>query len=484
MSAKRSTPKFNFIDLFAGCGGLSLGFTRAGLSPQFALELSPMAGETYFKNFHKGANWEDLPLGGTGVLDASTANAAMSAGLVVADIRKFVELMTDKEVIVDPVDVVAGGPPCQGFSMAGRRQRADPRNQLPNAFFDFIHLTKPKVVVMENVLGIHRKFSKESEDSSPLTQLIEVLRTTGTGYAVRPLIVNARHFGVAQNRPRMVLIGVANAVAEAIGFSDSDSVWSTSFNPNNESQNDFLPNAHCLICRENGPHHEHSASEALADLRESGYRLTVDYALDRFRYADRLRNGWDSSIDPPNHVPRSHSPRVRRRFALYRVLAKNRIPSSVLALPGANQELGTDDFDAFLLACGVQRTRDLTKNEVRDIGTESILEAINQLGTKKHSQRIIAADQPAPTVLTLPDDYIHPTENRVLTVRELARLQSFPDDFQFYGKETTGGQLRRIQVPQYSQVGNAVPPALAHGIGNAVMEILRASERSLRPPAR
>jgi DNA (cytosine-5)-methyltransferase 1 len=78
--------------------------------------------------------------------------------------------------------------------------------------------------------------------------------------------------------------------------------------------------------------------------------------------------------------------------------------------------------------------------------------------------------------LTLPDDYIHPKEPRIMTVRELARFQSFPDWFEFRSKETTGGALRRIQVPQYSQVGNAVPPLMAQAIGELLGELLMGHE--------
>ena len=88
------------------------------------------------------------------------------------------------------------------------------------------------------------------------------------------------------------------------------------------------------------------------------------------------------------------------------------------------------------------------------------------------SQRVVKGDEPAPTVVTLPDDYVHPSENRIMTVRELARLQSFPDWFEFRSKETTGSHRRRVEVPQYTQVGNAVPPLMAQAIGELLARIL------------
>ena len=106
---------------------------------------------------------------------------------------------------------------------------------------------------------------------------------------------------------------------------------------------------------------------------------------------------------------------------------------------------------------------------------DELVDLAMQLGTKKHSQRPLDWNQPSPTVVSLPDDYIHPSAARTLTVRELARFQSFPDFFEFRAKETTGGLRRRHEVPQYTQVGNAVPPKLAFAIGATVKKILEAS---------
>jgi DNA (cytosine-5)-methyltransferase 1 len=104
---------------------------------------------------------------------------------------------------------------------------------------------------------------------------------------------------------------------------------------------------------------------------------------------------------------------------------------------------------------------------------ESLAHEMASLASRKHSQRVIRADRPAPTMLSLPDDFIHPRFPRTLTVREMARLQSFPDSFEFFGKVTTGSHRRRVEVPQYTQVGNAVPPLLAAAIGRHLAQILR-----------
>ena len=93
--------------------------------------------------------------------------------------------------------------------------------------------------------------------------------------------------------------------------------------------------------------------------------------------------------------------------------------------------------------------------------------------TKKSSTKLLASDLPTPTLTTLPDDFVHYCEPRILTVREYARIQSFPDDYEFKGKYTTGGQLRRLEVPRYTQVGNAIPPLFAEQAGLALHQTLK-----------
>jgi len=105
-----------------------------------------------------------------------------------------------------------------------------------------------------------------------------------------------------------------------------------------------------------------------------------------------------------------------------------------------------------------------------------------RLATKKQNCRKIVANEPSPTVLTLPDDLVHYSQNRILTVREMARLQSFDDTFEFLGKRTTGGDRRKFETPQYTLVGNAVPPLLAKAIADEVMKNLKME--SIVEPAR
>ncbi len=459
---------------------MSFGFASAGLRPIFGIESSPMAAETYYKNLHPKADWESLIQNSKRSPNALFVKNSIKAGLVVSDIRMFLETQQTEKIRIPEVDIVAGGPPCQGFSMAGRRNNSDPRNQLPNAFFDFIAITRPKIVVMENVVGIHRSFKNAQSSMTPLFQLIEVLKDVGDGYKVQPMQLNARNFGVAQNRPRMILLGVREDIASKADFTPTLDVWKPEISndlANLKSANSdhylHLPVASCLIC--DGPtfNHEHTAGEALADIGPNGYR-PVDYRRREYRYSKVMRAAKNADRHKlQNHVLRSHSERVVQRFALYRVLDRHKIPSSVLSFLSENSSISKRDLAAALKKfTGEPEIPELSRDEQRDVGHANLLDAIDALGTRKHSQKIIKSGLPAPTVLTLPDDYIHPFENRVLSVRELARFQSFPDSFEFFGKETTGGTLRRIEVPQYSQVGNAVPPIMARAIALAVLHIL------------
>jgi len=107
-------------------------------------------------------------------------------------------------------------------------------------------------------------------------------------------------------------------------------------------------------------------------------------------------------------------------------------------------------------------------------GQDKKLDALKSMMTKKQTQRALIASQPAPAALSIPDDACHDDENqlRTLTVREMARIQSFPDWFEFRSKVTTGGQMRKFQVPQYTQVGNAVPPILGKALGRICRDFL------------
>jgi len=145
---------------------------------------------------------------------------------------------------------------------------------------------------------------------------------------------------------------------------------------------------------------------------------------------------------------------------------KHGIPSNLFVLAGK----GALDIESQLKPLEYLLPIQLPTQKVGSINQLACV--VNTLGSLKQSQRALDGDSPSPTITTLPDDLCHYAVDRTLTVREMARLQSFPDSFVFRGKETTGGDKRRTEVPQYSQVGNAVPPLLAEALGLQLKHLL------------
>ena len=186
--------KYTVIDLFAGCGGLSLGLYQAGWDGLFAIEKNANAFETLNYNLIKGKKhfaWPKwLP---QSCLDIIEVNENYSEQLI---------------QLRGKVDLVAGGPPCQGFSMAGKRIEDDVRNQLVFSYIDFISMVQPKLILFENVKGFTYAFDKKkNQDAVPYSQIVtDKLRTLG--YDVIALVIDFSKYGIPQRRKRFILVGV------------------------------------------------------------------------------------------------------------------------------------------------------------------------------------------------------------------------------------------------------------------------------------
>lgn len=328
---------YKYIDLFCGAGGLSLGFDKAGFENIFAVEFNPEFAKTYKRNFPKH-------------------------NLIVDDVRNISEEKISELVNGEDVDVIIGGPPCQGFSIAGNIGRTfidDERNRLFKEFVRFVSFVKPKMFVMENVAAMATHLKGKTIDT-----IVKAFEKAGVGYSVQWQVLNSVNYGVAQERRRIVIVGVRKDL-------------NTEFNY--PTKND----------------HIYTVKDVIGDLP--------------------VLNSGDTS-DIPNHNAMKHSAQMLEKMSYVK-----------------------DGGD---------------RNDIPD-----------ELRPKSGDiRKYIRYDSTKPSVCVTGDmrKIFHYEQNRALTSRELARIQSFPDDFVFEGTS--------IQIQQ--QIGNAVPPKLANQIATQVEEAL------------
>lgn len=387
------------------------------------------------------------------------------------------------------VDLVSGGPPCQSFSMAGLRQKDSEKNSLPWEFAKFAEAIQPKFVLLENVTGILRPFT--GTDGTRYYAWFELAKAfSQIGFVPLCLHINAKFAGVPQNRPRFILLGVRLDIFQQLepSFNESEKLLFEAplafFNIAKTGSDVSLD---CLSPREIANTYDRKlfADSFLSSLVQTEKFVSVKDAIDDLKngpgkgsaFSKKL-NATFSSVIPTrklfNHELRTNNDLVKRRFRLYQILEKQpiEVKKSVLAvLKGSSDEIDATTWQSikaekFLLPTG----------ELGPIKTKSaFLKFLDAHGTKKQTQKALNEDQPAPAALSIPDDACHYDVNhlRTLTVREMARIQSFPDNFVFRSKITTGGQMRSFEVPQYTQVGNAVPPLLGRALGFAVANLIR-----------
>lgn len=391
-----------------------MGLLQAGCQGIFAIERSPLAFETLRHNLvdgkHHKFDWPNwLP------------KKAMTCEDLLANHGAELNDLNGS------IDLLVGGPPCQGFSTAGRRDPTDPRNQMTEQYLLLVEKLKPRYLVIENVAGFNMRF--ESEEG--LDQLIKDTkhdsyadyvagRLEDIGYAVSRGLVNCADFGVPQNRLRYLVLCELKSSKEFIA--------SNLFQKLLDSRNSFLKSKKLPVTR------KISSQEAIGDLLTTGKILTDN--------SDSGRNGF-------KEIKYSEPAELRGYLGLMRINSKGQKPNSLRL---ARHNKATIEY--------------FTKiQEICRPGYCMSVAERKKSGTKKHSTTVLHPNWPAPTITTLPDDIIHYREPRILTVRENARLQSFPDWFEFQGKYTTGGKKRKQECPRYTQVGNAVPPLLGNAIG-------------------
>jgi DNA (cytosine-5)-methyltransferase 1 len=382
--------------------------------------------------------------------------------------------------------------------MAGLRKQDCEKNTLPWEFAKFASAARPRFVLLENVTGILKPF--KDADGNKFYAWVELAKAFAeVQYYPLCLHVNAKYVGVAQNRQRFVLLGVRHDVYSELNknFNHSERILFGKVGRfyeaiRNEQQveaedldcwdvereadaklfeNSFLSP---LVRLRGEATHLVSAKEAISDIPKLAAR---GYSADRLgTHAQMLEAVFRDVVRAPtnlyNHDLRSNSDLVQRRFRVYQVLAEvDAITRSnvVAVLHGKSRALSYADWAALREYQFLKESGEWKRFRAR----EELDEFLMQHRTKKRTQRALQANKPAPATVSIPDDACHYDELRTLTVREMARLQSFPDGFVFTSKITTGGALRSYEVPQYTQVGNAVPPLLGRALGLVVDGLLK-----------
>ncbi len=414
-----------FIDLFSGCGGLSLGLSQAGWQGLFAIERAADAFETFRANF----------LG-----EASRCRFQWPAWLEqsahsIDDVLKFHH--GELGELRNKVDLIAGGPPCQGFSFAGKRNNSDPRNKMFQRYVSFVELINPKFLVLENVPGMNVAHTKRGNKTakSGQTYYDKLHDALGElGYTVGAMILDAANFGVPQRRARLVVIGIRSDMVKK--FPSGCTGLFDAIDVEGGKQLSELGNGAPVTAQQ-------AISDLVVGTGKQVAQHTIEYAgfgarrgYVQLKYEgphdtayQRLMNAGVAPYQMDSMRLARHGEDVRARF--------KKILATSLATNRRGVNLSSDDRESF--------------------------------GMLKHRTVPMSPTQPAPTLTTLPDDILHYCDPRILTVRESARLQSFPDWFTFHGKYTTGGDRRKVECPRYTQVGNAVPPLLAMAIGAGIL---------------
>ena len=400
--------KHRVIDIFSGCGGLSLGLHNAGWQGIFAIEKNPQAFRTLKynlidrRNHFRWPKW--LPMASH-------------------DINEVIDNYSEElKKLKGRVTLIAGGPPCQGFSMAGQRNEEDDRNQLIHAYIKFVSLIMPKLIFFENVKGFTMKFKDNKQKGYAYSELV-LKQLDELGYHVCGKLVNFGDYGVPQKRTRFILIGMRKTAKGA-----SKKKVESFFEKLEDNKFSFLGNKGLVV--------NPTIQDAMSDLVTTKLFPTPDrkgfssseYCEAASGYQKYVRKNYNESI-PHSHSFAKHTDKVKHRLEY------------ILSISTKCKNLSD--------------------------------ELKHKLGIKKQVLVPLMANEQAPTITSHPDDLIHYCEPRILTVREYARLQSFPDDFEFQGKYTTGGKLRKVEVPRYTQIGNAIPPLFGEQSGIILNEMIR-----------
>jgi len=409
--------ELNYIDLFAGAGGLSEGFIRAGFSPIAHVEMNKDACDTiktrtayhWLKENKKAEIYNDY-------LKSETKNKeelwkSVPEHLINSVINKEISENTlpeifnsiDKELNGNKVDLIIGGPPCQAYSIVGRARKdmeSDPRNHLYKHYVKFLEKYNPNMFVFENVPGI-----LSAKNGEYLNKIFKAVKNAGYEVAIPPKNhLNAKDFGVLQDRKRVIIIG-----------------WKKELNLN-------------YPAFETTEHSFQILKDLFSDLKPlkngQGTLNAVAYAKPTTAYLKQtnIRNGLDFVTQ---HIVR---PNNDNDLEIYQIAIEKWNKGKRL------------------------NYAELPKRLIKHTNTDSFVNRFQVVNGKGVSHTVVAH------IAMDGHYYIHPDkkQNRSISVREAARIQSFPDDYFFEGSRTAA----------FKQIGNAVPPLMAEKIAEKIREMI------------
>lgn len=369
------------IDLFCGAGGLSLGFTQAGYRVALANDIEKCCIDTYSHN-HPEIPRENIVCGDINNL--------------LKDINKLKRF--------EKIDIVVGGPPCQGFSMANRQRIIDdPRNKLYKSYVKVVEIVKPKFFVMENVKGMYSVSQQIKEDFEKI------------GYNVSCKILNAKDFGVPQNRERLIFIG------NNLEYNNEEIF--NQIQKKSKTISNFVLKDALYGLRELEALREKNATEK--DTVNSGKKIEKNNSEELNEYLKIINQNKKSRLIF-NHKARYNNERDIEIFRRLNQGDKSDDPKIADIMPYKNRS-------------------EIFKDKYFKLENDKVCKTIT--AHMKFDCNM----------------YIHPTQARGLTPREAARVQSYPDDYFFRGAYTK----------TYMQIGNSVPPLLGRTIAQVIKKYIR-----------
>ncbi|WP_088292413.1 DNA cytosine methyltransferase [Bacillus mycoides] len=438
--------KYTSIDLFSGPGGLTTGLKLAGIKPLIAVEINNETAETYAANHHVDLLKLEEYLQHKNTYEHIFKPSDKSV-LILGDVREVTDNLI-REILLkrfskESVDVITGGPPCESYSMAGKRQKNDERDHLYKHLSRIAKVVNASILLFENVKGI---LSKKTENQQTFfSQVCEEFEKTQNDVSFRvtsshkkDVLLNCANYGVPQNRERVFIVGVNNKY-ENTYFSY----------PQQTHGSDYLMPVVTV-------------GQAMLDLPE------VNVLEENEVY--EKDNNYIENLDDPS----------RKNFLKF---VRGISPFSLTENPYDGKNLDSHKASKHLDKI-IKRMSLIQQGEgMKKAGERLIKEGKQELRDQYFPKKLYAAryrrlkdDKPSFTVTShCFDEIIHPIKNRALTPREAARLQSFPDWYIFKGPYVIFHSDPKQD--RYEQIGDAVPPLVGYHLGLEIVNTLNEIEK-------